>query len=66
MQGRVFRKGEAFPQIRRRSRRSSLTGPSAIWTGLGGSYASMILLRMAKRTRSLTEDSPSLCIMLAR
>ena len=26
----------------------------------------MILLRMAKRTSSLTEDRPSLCIMLAR
>jgi hypothetical protein len=31
----VLRKGEAFPQVRRRSRRSSLTGPRVIWTSPG-------------------------------
>ena len=30
----VLRKGKAFPQIRRRSRGSSLAGPSVIWTSL--------------------------------
>ena len=30
----ILQKGEAFPQIRRRSRGSSLTGPSVIWTSL--------------------------------
>jgi hypothetical protein len=31
----TLRKGEAFPQVRRRSRRSSFAGPSVIWTSLG-------------------------------
>ena len=31
----VSRKGEAFPQIGRRSRRSSLTQARVIWTSLG-------------------------------
>ena len=34
----VLRKGEAFPQIRRRSRGSSLTGRGVIWTSSGKPY----------------------------